>query len=210
MTGRGLEFAAIALILGGSAPLPASAQTDLRCDQRPIQHATRSVSDGGEARLPAFTVTVYDYAHVGEHDIADAERVVDRIYRRAGVAIEWLNACDAAGAIGLQLNILPKAMTVRTTVTEAAMGFALAGTRTAIVLYDRISQLAMSERVGSRTLLACVIAHELGHLLLGPNAHTPSGIMQPHFDPRIPCPGSLSFSPDQAATIARTIPSRTS
>jgi hypothetical protein len=79
MTGRGLEFAAIVLILGGSAPLPAAAQTNLRCDQRPIQHATRLVSDGGEARLPALTVTVYDYAHVGEHDIADAERVVDRI-----------------------------------------------------------------------------------------------------------------------------------
>ena len=50
-------------------------------------------------------------------------------------------------------------------------------------------------------ILGCVIAHELGHLLLGSNSHSDEGIMQPRWDPnqvRQLMMGTLLFTPEQS------------
>jgi hypothetical protein len=41
-------------------------------------------------------------------------------------------------------------------------------------------ELAEQHGVDADELLGCVIAHELGHLLLGPG-HVPGGVMQAHW-----------------------------
>ena len=51
--------------------------------------------------------------------------------------------------------------------------------------------------------LGDIIAHEVGHLLLGANSHSPSGIMRPHVDVRaLPL---QSFEKTQARTIRTTL-----
>jgi hypothetical protein len=53
------------------------------------------------------------------------------------------------------------------------------------------------------TMLAHVIAHEIGHLLLS-SAHSPTGLMQPAWDTalvRQAVNGSLTFTEAQAAII---------
>ncbi len=60
-------------------------------------------------------------------------------------------------------------------------------------------------------ILGCVIAHEVGHLLLGSNSHSGSGIMQGHWERgqiRKAMTGNLPFTPEQvkpiqASTFAR-------
>ena len=50
-------------------------------------------------------------------------------------------------------------------------------------------------------ILGCVIAHELGHLLLGTNGHSRTGIMQPRWEPnqvRQLMIGTLLFTTEQS------------
>jgi hypothetical protein len=57
-------------------------------------------------------------------------------------------------------------------------------------------------------VLGDVIAHELGHLLLGSNAHSSSGIMAAELDRekiKAAGMGRLGFSPEQAARMHSTI-----
>jgi hypothetical protein len=49
------------------------------------------------------------------------------------------------------------------------------------VYYNAAQALASSEQVEPAKVLGCVIAHELGHLLLGPG-HAPAGIMRAAWD----------------------------
>jgi hypothetical protein len=47
------------------------------------------------------------------------------------------------------------------------------------VFYGDVQALAQACGVSSEVLFGFVIAHELGHLLLGPHAHTGLGLMRP-------------------------------
>lgn len=51
------------------------------------------------------------------------------------------------------------------------------------VYYDRATDLHADWNVSLADILGAVMAHELGHLLLGSNSHTPLGIMQGHWQP---------------------------
>jgi len=76
--------------------------------------------------------------------------------------------------------------------------------QTAYVFIDKVTAFASSHRIPVKYLLACVLAHEIGHLLLPANAHRPDGIMRDGwhsalFPPRTP--GVLGFPPEQARLL---------
>lgn len=57
---------------------------------------------------------------------------------------------------------------------------------------------------GARTILGCVTAHELGHLLLGSNSHSSTGIMQSPWrekQVREALDGTLLFTAEQAKRL---------
>ena len=59
----------------------------------------------------------------------------------------------------------------------------------------------MKWRVNLAEILGSVMAHEMGHLLLGSNAHAISGIMRAHWESgelRRIAMGTLVFLPEQA------------
>ena len=49
------------------------------------------------------------------------------------------------------------------------------------VFYDRVAELHADWNVGLADILGNVMAHELGHLLLGSNSHAGAGIMRAHW-----------------------------
>ena len=49
------------------------------------------------------------------------------------------------------------------------------------VFYDRAMELHADWHVGLSDILGSVMAHELGHLLLGSNSHSPAGVMRAHW-----------------------------
>ena len=54
----------------------------------------------------------------------------------------------------------------------------------AYVFADRIAQVALSQPTAMVRGLAYVMAHEVGHLLLGVNSHADAGLMRPSWNPR--------------------------
>jgi hypothetical protein len=72
------------------------------------------------------------------------------------------------------------------------------------VFYQRAEELATDGELGLSKVLGHAIAHEIGHLLLGSNAHSPVGIMQAKWGPeelRRANRGDLLFGAKEAELI---------
>lgn len=121
--------------------------------------------------------------------LAQAQAEAVRIYAAAGVDLIWTG-------VGL-ISRPPSAFALVTIVmcgTHAGvrnrsadvMGFAPAtqqrAGKVAYAFYDKIQQFAQRKQVNAAKLLGHVIAHEVGHLLLGYGSHSSGGIMRAEWD----------------------------
>jgi hypothetical protein len=182
--------------------------------------------------IPTLTINLQVPRHVNV-PLNLAKDEVTRIYRDAGVKIIWINAASSGSRSllpqpsgtsdpGFALVVLPREMTDQMTVaTEAvateALGVAIGtrehGGRMAYVFYSRVERIArthlnMSHDVGRRDLysivvLAHVMAHEIGHLLL-PYGHSATGLMRADWNSRdlhLAVDRRLNFTSEQAALI---------
>ena len=169
-----------------------------------------------------ITVHVHDYAHVPPAILARAEDEAARIYRAAGVALEWVDESTPSarlhpatmGHSDLNINILSSEMTKGKRTAEDAMGAATgdpeARGRLAYVFYARVANMARIARKTIDPILGHVIAHEIGHLLLPQNSHSPSGVMRATWDSRqtrLAVNGLLRFTPEQAELIRSRVSS---
>jgi hypothetical protein len=144
-----------------------------------------------------ITVLVYNYAQVSPPLVRRAQKIATGIFGQAGVDTVWVlcpvfqadlrkyPACNqTAGATDFALRLLPRSMAEKLLESDnEAIGFAQdcpADEHGCVVnvFYSTVEQLASEVDAREERILAHVMAHELGHLLLGPNAHSPSGIMR--------------------------------
>jgi hypothetical protein len=81
------------------------------------------------------------------------------------------------------------------------LGMTVSSTRLVRVFVDRVAYVAGGAQEDVGDVLEHVMAHEIGHVLLGPNAHSTAGLMAASLDlPRIAL-GGLWFDRIQAAII---------
>ncbi len=152
-----------------------------------------------QARPPHFElkiqVLVYNYAGMPSEPLAQAEREAGRIYERAGIQTEWLDcpltpaeaaaypACQLPASLTrLALRVMPRSLAASLGQSKAASGSALLpkdGSYGVIaqVCLECVEDLAHTHNAGFAVILAAVMAHELGHLLLGVDSHAPTGLM---------------------------------
>jgi hypothetical protein len=81
------------------------------------------------------------------------------------------------------------------------------------VFYQRVEKLAGQAAASLPRVLACVFAHEIGHLLLGADSHSERSIMRQDWDPADFNSGDLRgllFTPSQAKLIQANIRERAS
>jgi hypothetical protein len=162
----------------------------------------------------AITILVYNDARVPHAELDAAEQQASFIFRAAGVTVEWLNCVDAheikedchrlLDPDEFVIHIVPKGKTSKDTVFGMAFLAEDGSGNYSDVFFDRIDNAHREGGTSAAALLAAVTAHELGHLLLGPHAHSPLGIMSPHWgkeDLRQISMGSLCFSPDQSSRM---------
>jgi len=160
----------------------------------------------------SVTVLVYNYAHLPMQTLRQAQDRASLIFRKAGVEVEWADCplndedpslypkCPAIlDATQLFLRVFPK--------TAAKMehgGQAFVAARIANIFWNRVEEQAQRLNVPVSRILAHTVAHELGHLLLGSNSHSPTGIMIPRWDSQAMtriCQDGLYFNRQQAEVI---------
>jgi len=97
------------------------------------------------------------------------------------VSVEWTTG-HSTKTLEMHITVAP----LGPGITEGALGIttldALQGNRGAVFL-SRVRELQEQYKavIGLGRLLGCVLAHEIGHLLLNSRAHSPAGVMIANF-----------------------------
>jgi hypothetical protein len=141
--------------------------------------------------LDSLTVRIYDNAGVLAAGRTRAIKRASDILGRADLAVDWRD-CPASGVLARGACAAPPSpgeLAVRLVRSPKddpnprALGTALidrtTGTGTlATVFVDRVAAMARQGQQDQWTMIGSVMAHEIGHLLLGTNSHTDSGLMR--------------------------------
>jgi hypothetical protein len=144
--------------------------------------------------------------------VAAAQTELVRLYRDIGVTIEW-SPGEMRGAAPDRIHVIliPYETGGLQRSARTVLGAAMRtpqGTKVAYVFYRRVEAEAAEYVVSPAFVLACAIAHEVGHLLLPgglqSGGHSSTGLMRPHWnrDDFIRAGrGQLRFDDDQAMQI---------
>jgi hypothetical protein len=154
-------------------------------------------------------VTVFDYANVPAQWLSWAKATMSRIYGDIGVEIRWQDVRSEART-GLIVLMLPEARSIKESIPQSVMGYS-SGTaderrRVAYVLYGRMDQFRLEQvpAIQRANVLGYLMAHEVGHLLLPVQSHSPSGIMRARWsraELELAQQGRLRFTADQGELI---------
>ena len=160
------------------------------------------------------TVSVYNDARVPFDILAGAEQQAARIFSRAGLDVTWLRcthinsgvraaACNGFDVPGhVAVRVIAHTASSKSDTAFGVAFLAPNGTgRYSDVFWEKAQGLHANSNVDLACILGSVIAHEMGHLLLGSNAHAISGIMRAHWESgelyRIAM-GTLMFLPEES------------
>ena len=161
---------------------------------------------------PAITIVVRDYAGLPATVLEEAEAVAAAIYHQIGIDLRWLHSRDLPFSLGagrpdscrssVVLDLIPLALERQTQPAFNALGSAVPSASFARVFVARVDALVASRRTHDRAqLLGHVVAHEVGHLLLGRNTHALAGLMAAELDVVQARQQSLTFSQEEVAAI---------
>lgn len=183
-----------------------------------------------ESAAVRLTVSVFNDAGASPSVMAQAQSRATLILRRAGISLVWLKCGspgDRSGNAGCNDLSYPQHLSVRLVsppvgTSEDTFGQTFQNAsgegNYALVYYRALESSNSVEVVKTGDLLGFVIAHELGHLLLGRDSHSPTGLMSAVWQAtelRQASQGILFFTNDQQHRIrsrcltARTAPTKT-
>jgi hypothetical protein len=164
-------------------------------------------------------VSLFNDAHVSPGTLAQAEARATFLMAQAGIDLELLNCppadpSDFTPAVSpCSVVEWPRRLSVRIvargnsanpeTFGEAFLDDTGCGVY-AKVYYQNLADSRESLGLSEGDMLGFVIIHELGHLLLGSNSHSTTGVMQAHWSPttlRDAASGILFFTSHQAAIL---------
>jgi len=165
---------------------------------------------------PVLAVLVYNFSEASPELIDRAERETQRIFGQAKIHVSWIDcpirkvptarsACyeePLPGQIRLRILKHPSEHSFRNSI----FGFAIAPLF-ATVYYEsaeRLTRISRNAEIDLSVVLGCLIAHEIGHLLLGENRHSASGIMKAQWELKqlqLAMMGSLLFLPEERALL---------
>jgi hypothetical protein len=151
----------------------------------------------------AVEVRVFDLAHVPPQLLEEAEWKASRIFRMAGVTLTWKSgspldeeghqveyraapvgggpvplACGDTDICELDVRLLGDTSRLKSAALAESLPFARYGIRVN-VFYDRV-RIVMDKQgsLAAPAILGHVLAHEIGHVLLGTNTHARAGLMR--------------------------------
>jgi hypothetical protein len=141
--------------------------------------------------------------------VRDAQAHVTALFHEIGVDITWSSDGSAArGERVLRLTLIPIEGGALLEGPRPVLGAAMPNGRgggTAWVFYRRVERAAERHAVAVTPVLACAMAHEIGHLLQIVPAHSGRGVMRAdwgHGDYVGAAGGRLRFTPADIAAPA--------
>jgi hypothetical protein len=157
---------------------------------------------GAHARdkeLGKISIRVIDQVGVPEKEWRLAQETADKIFQSAGLSVNWVHCTWNASAKNgdcpspttpdeLSLVMVSDQTTNRMQAPARVFGMSLMATEGSFgsrgyIYYGRIqSKCTEQHDINEALLLGTIVAHELGHLLLGPNSHSQKGIMKSDFE----------------------------
>jgi hypothetical protein len=176
----------------------------------------------------ALRVRVYNFAGIPKDALERAKAEAQRVFRTANVETEWVDcpavrghnnqegasqsryrACTEPLKPGdLFVRLMSRVMESHPAaahsygyVMPAASG---PSNNHAFILCDRVRERARQHQVSESRLLGHVLAHELSHVLLGDDEHTPRGIMMANWGERELVQidrGFMTFTPQEGARL---------
>ena len=160
-----------------------------------------SIADAAETRDPmTIDLQMKSEARVPASVLEESRDAVTRIFANAGIAVRWTDTAPR-----FTVTIVPQVLGYATA-TSQVMGVAHrtpAGSSVQ-VFFKQVQDFARTYHVDLSTLVAYVIAHEVGHLLLPATPHSRTGLMQAEWHRAVvrdAARGSLTFTEPQAARI---------
>jgi hypothetical protein len=142
---------------------------------------------GADASL-ALVIQLRNFARVAPGDVKALQREVERIFRSAGVGIRWhepdahVSARGAEPGRPIVVDLIRGATLGPDGTPAIVLGQAARETDRAWVFVNRVRTQASNTPVDVNLLLARVVAHEIGHLLLPAGVHGERGLMQACMD----------------------------
>jgi len=162
----------------------------------------------------ALTVLVFNFRQVSIDILSNAEKETDQIFGHAGIQVVW-QECPTGNepcriGPGPVFFLAIKAGPVQNKFLDVVSGQAIVANHIAVVYYDALPPLPRGKTGPheASTLLACVIAHELGHVLLGAHGHSIHGVMRDRWDieqTRLALMSELDFLPEEGKLMRRTL-----
>jgi hypothetical protein len=150
---------------------------------------------------------VDNFTSLPPETLNEAERVVAAIFAEADVNLVWVEARERRvrrdGERHLRLLLLSRDMAEKKIAADRVgaevLGQAAKVVGRAYVFTHRVQDLAQRNALAVGRVLARVIAHEMGHLLLPVHGHSATGIMCENLDLRKKV--DARFTPEQSASI---------
>lgn len=152
-----------------------------------------------EKRPVVVTISVHNDAAVSWVTIRAAAEEASRVFREAGINVEWVNcqvgleetmgaekprSCrEATFPEHLQLRIAKHSVGLRSDTMGISFLSADGSGCQADIFYEGIEGLRQKTNASLANILGAVASHEIGHLLLGTNSHAPRGIMRAVWGP---------------------------
>lgn len=180
---------------------------------------TLGVADAVDHDHHEVTIFVNDSVRVSPAVLDKAEGETARIFRRANIDVTWVNcqgkvagdACRVPPSTNqFVLHIVPNGKTSG----DSVFGVAFLGPdgrgKYCDVFFNLIEEAHRKSGANLPRLLGAVVAHEFGHLLLGSQAHSWMGVMEPVWEEqsmRQVEMGTLLFTREQSARMKERIDS---
>lgn len=130
-----------------------------------------------------LVIRTYNTFGVTTEEMTHARSVAAIILQDAGLQAVWRDCSDGCADARGPGEVLVRIVTAPKTIVAESLGCALvdlqegAGTL-ATVYANRINAVGSRTGVNAATLLGRVIAHEIGHLVLGTSHHSSAGLMR--------------------------------
>ena len=168
-----------------------------------------------------LTLLVYTYTDLSTYQARKIRERVTFIYENAGIRINWLDCSQGAEGHQIQaacahplcpsdlvIRLLDQSGTSKVGSRMTPLGHSFVSGRGGSygsVFFATVKELARGNRTSEIEILGHAIAHEIGHLLLGTEAHASAGIMKAQWKEKdfseMLMTNGLLFSEQQAKSL---------